>query len=131
MVQRIVVAEAGNGSVSGGFVKFDADTEEADDATCGDETRGVEAAGGDFRFEGYVAGGDGAEEGTTAGVGVGGIRGIEVRMLGEPCFAVGVPERERGIVVELRLPCGVTVPWRRRPSNAPLLLRRSRVWWRC
>src|ERR1700730_6746905 len=37
VVQRVVVAEAGEGTVGGGFVEFDANAEEADDATGGDE----------------------------------------------------------------------------------------------
>ena len=38
VMQGVVVAEAGNGAMGGGFVEFDADAEEADDASGGDET---------------------------------------------------------------------------------------------
>ena len=95
VVEGVVVAEAGDGAVGGGFVELDADAEEADDAAGGDEAGGVEGAGGDlFGFDGDVAGSDGAEEGAAIGVGVSRIGGIEVWVLGEPCLAIGVPEGE-------------------------------------
>ena len=81
-------AEAGNGALGSGLVEFDADAEQADDAACGDETRGVEAAGGDFGFDGDVASSDGIEDRPAAGISVSRVGGVEVRMLGEPRFAI-------------------------------------------
>ena len=37
MVERVVVGEARDGAVGGGFVELDADAEEADDAAGGDQ----------------------------------------------------------------------------------------------
>jgi hypothetical protein len=37
VVERVVVGEAGDGAVGGGFVEFDDYAEEADDAAGGDE----------------------------------------------------------------------------------------------
>jgi hypothetical protein len=37
MVEWVVVAEAGDGAIGGGFVELDADAEESDDAACGDQ----------------------------------------------------------------------------------------------
>src|ERR1700723_704896 len=38
---------------------------------------------------------------------MGGVGGVEVWMLGEPCLAVGVPKGQGGVVVDLCLSCGV------------------------
>src|SRR5260370_42030474 len=67
VVQRVVVAEAGDGAIGGGFVKFDADAEEADDASGGDPTRGVEAAGRDSGFACGDASGNGVDDSPAAG----------------------------------------------------------------
>ena len=61
VVEWVVVAEAWDGAIGGGFVELDAHAEQAHDAAGGDETGGVEAAWGDF-FRGKFVAGDGVGE---------------------------------------------------------------------
>ena len=109
VVQRIVIAEARDRALRRGFVEFHANADQAHNASRSNETRGVKAAGRDFGFDGSVASRNGVEDRPATGISMGGIRGIKVRVLSEPGFAIGVPKRERSLVLEVGLARGLAM----------------------
>src|SRR5258708_5707650 len=109
VVQRIVIAEARNRALSRSFIEFHANPDQTNDAARSDQPRRVQAAGRDFGFNGSVASRNGVEDRPSAGISMGGIRGIKVRVLSEPGFAIGVPKRERSFVLKVGLACGLAM----------------------